>query len=694
MSDRSRPSQALRASVDRFEVLRASRELFQRRLREIVKQSGVEDPAALSAFSREVGEAHDHLAAASKASESGESESDFTASRLTLMGDDELELDISVRGIGSRLLPAGGRNLWRSQLRYMTLLARPTMSAAGNPVGPEAICPGLWAISRHGIRLEQTLALLAKIEQGLVAELPGLYGEIDRLLASYGIDPAPGQSVPISSAAWSNPERAASQSPPRPPANALSSLQQAVERRMDVDQLASPLPFTAAGGTKSGNPALDAAALIMLNHLFDRLSALEAREVGNGNGIEAKSPLGALKARDLDLPLGKHEAVTLDTMAMIFEAIFDSAELPDAIKAAIGRLQIPLLKLSIADPSLFADDQHPARRLINRMARAVVGLPHNAGSQHPLCERIGRLAVAVRHTLEESGAALDPHLAELEALIAERDRAIQQATATHVQLVVQHEARLFATELAEHWLRVRVAKTDLPEIVAFLETYWLRVMVAAAADGGSQGGRWQRDSATGDDLIWSVQPKETGEERKRLASLASSLLRRIGSGLDEIGVPAGERTAFLNTLFDLQTRALRSHGQPAPPRSSADRRQPSGIPSPSSGACLLQRDGQQVRYLRMPAITGSSDRKPVAEWQAGDWLRFRVSDQPPMCGLCCWQSPSSATVLLFNPEWGYALAMPRAALDHQLRSGRAQIASRVALFDAAAERAIGLLERR
>lgn len=96
----------------------------------------------------------------------------------------------------------------------------------------------------------------------------------------------------------------------------------------------------------------------------------------------------------------------------------------------------------------------------------------------------------------------------------------------------------------------------------------------------------------------------------------------------------------------------------------------------------------------MPAITGSSDRKPVAEWQAGDWLRFRVSDQPPMCGLCCWQSPSSATVLLFNPEWGYALAMPRAALDHQLRSGRAQIASRVALFDAAAERAIGLLERR
>lgn len=653
----------------------------------------MEDPSALAAFRHEVGEAHDQLAAVSGASESSEEASDITASRLTLMGDDELELDISIRGIVSRLLQAGGFNLWRSQLRYMTLLARPMMSAARNPVGPEAICPGLWAISRHGVRLEQTLALLTKIEQGLGTELPGLYGEIDRLLASYGIDPAPGQSVPIASAAWSDPKQTPSQSPPRLSANALSSLQQAIGRRLEVDQLASPLPFSAASGSKAGNPALDAAALIMLNHLFDRLSALEARASGNGDGTAAKSPLGALKARDLDLPLGKHEAVTLDTMAMIFEAIFDSDELPDAIKAAIGRLQIPLLKLSIVDPSLFADDQHPARRLINRMARAVVGLPQNAGSQHPLCERIGRLAVAVRHTLEESGATLDAHLAELDALIAERDRAIRQATATHVQLVVQHEARLFATELADHWLRLRLAKTDLPEIVEFLETYWRQVMVAAAADGGSQGERWQRDSETGDDLIWSVQPKETGEERKRLASLASSLVRRIASGLDGIGVPASERTSFLNTLFDLQTRALRSRAQPVPLRSSADRRQATGNPPPASGPCLLQGNGQQVRYLRMPTTTGAPDRQPVADWQVGDWLRFHVSEQPPMCGLCCWQSASSATVLLFNPEWGYALAMPRTALDHQLRSGRAQIASRIALFDLAAERAISLLDR-
>ncbi len=696
MPDRSPPPPTPPAAADRFEVLRASRELFQRRLTEIVKQCGVSEPAVLAAFGQEVGEAHDQLAAASGVRDDSNQAVDLTASRLTLMGDDELELDISISGIGSRLREAGGRNLWRSQLRYMTLLSRPTMSAASNPVGAEAICPGLWVISRQGVRIEQTLALLDRLEQGLTAQLPALYGELDSLLAGYGIQPTPGQYAPLTTRSGKGLQQTGDNRPA--PANALLALQQEISQRAEADQIASPLPFSGSGAGRSGNPPLYAAAMVMLRQIVDRLTTLEARSAatsvhGAAAGSASAAPPGALKTKDLGLPLGKREAIILDTMAMIFEVIFDSPELPDAIKAAIGRLQIPLLKLSIIDPSLFANDQHPARLLINRIARAALGLPHNAGSEHPLCKRIGRLIMAIRDTLEQNDATLDAHLAELEALISERDQAIQLATATHVELVLDHENRQLAAQLSRNWLHRSLAKTSSPVIATFLDKYWSRVMTAAAADGGQQGQRWQQDSTTGDYLIWSVLPKQTAEDRKRLASLASSLLGRIGAGLDAIGVSAEERSSFLNTLFDLQTRALRSQAQAAPAPSATDQRPPEWDAGPPGGPCLLERDGQQVRYLRTPAGARSLP-SAAADWQVGDWLRFSVSDQSPMCGLCCWQNPSLGTVLLFNPDWGYAVAIPRAALEQQIHSGRAQVASHIAIFDVAAERALSLLDHR
>lgn len=677
-------------------VLRASKALFLSRLTEIVKHCAFATAPAFEAFAREVGEAHDQAASASPRDDF-EQTSQLTASRLTLMGDDDLELDIRIGEIGSRLRETAGRDLWRSQLRYMTLLSRPAMNEDSNPLGPEVICLGLWALCKTcGGSHEQRHAMLDWLERALGQQLPSLYRDLDQLLAGYGIEPVQGANAPmvtpVAAAVGSAVDQAA-------PGNALSTLQQAV-RRLGNEQTGAPVDFFGDGGGRSGNATLDAAAMVMLNHLLDRLSTLESRSahaaIDTGAAeLPAPAPLCALTSKDLDLPLGKPEAIAIDTMALIFESIFDSSDLPDTIKAAIGRLQIPLLKLAIVDPSLFANDQHPARLLINRMARAAVGLPRNTGWEHPICQRIGRLTAAARIALDTRGAPLDAHLADLDTLIRERDQAIRRAAENSIQMVVEHENRQYAEQLAATWLRGRLARTRSPEVASFLEKYWLRVMVAAVLEDGAAGKRWQESSTTGDELIWSVQPKQSAEERKRLASLASSLVRRIGAGLDAIGVPAAERSPFLNALFDLQTAALRSQA-PTPPSPVTAADSPRAIVGGASPAAprVLERDGWRVHYLGMPSDTRSPHTLAVANWQVGDWLRFRMANAEPLCGLGCWQNPSSGTILFFNPDWPYAVAMSAATVDQQIRSGRAQLVSRVAIFDAAAERALSLLEKR
>ena len=80
-----------------------------------------------------------------------------------------------------------------------------------------------------------------------------------------------------------------------------------------------------------------------------------------------ESPLGA-KANQL-------ESMTIEMVAMLFDFIFDTKDLPDGIKALLARLQIPVLKAAMLDGAFFAKKSHPARLLVNELAPRV----HNSG---------------------------------------------------------------------------------------------------------------------------------------------------------------------------------------------------------------------------------------------------------------------------------------------------------------------------
>ena len=151
------------AQTDSFFIQRDCRELFQRRLTEIARAAGIVMPQVLEAWRNALGEGYDELA--SQAQRAGfEQAAGLTASRITLMGEDDLELEIRIGEITKRLADIGGTALWKAHLRYMTLLRRPEMDKADNPVGPEAIALGLWAVCREsGGSLENRFALLDRL---------------------------------------------------------------------------------------------------------------------------------------------------------------------------------------------------------------------------------------------------------------------------------------------------------------------------------------------------------------------------------------------------------------------------------------------------------------------------------------------------------------------------------------------------
>ena len=98
-----------------------------------------------------------------------------------------------------------------------------------------------------------------------------------------------------------------------------------------------------------------------------------------------------LKAQDEVADMDHVDQLMIDVVAMMFDYILDDDAIPDAMKALIGRLQIPVLKVAIIDKGVFARKLHPAKQLLNAMAEAAVGWDATLGRDDPFFPSYGRI---------------------------------------------------------------------------------------------------------------------------------------------------------------------------------------------------------------------------------------------------------------------------------------------------------------
>lgn len=673
------------------EILRDIRHLFQRLLVEIARHAGVANPELLQRFSEALGAGYDELIVAKRGA--FEQITGLTASRITLMCDSDLGFEIRIGEIVKRLGDVGGNALWRTQLRYITLLRRPDMTPADNPVGLDVIGLGLWEICRSsGLSVDQNLDLLDRLEEQLTAELPELYRSLNELLAGHSIEPAQTKKIanlaprPITQVAPGVPAgNMVSSANLEAGSNTLSTLQSLLIQQRCSAQGTGTLFGQGLVAGAAVNPALEAATRIMLNQLAGRLDRLQAAGRAASPETMDVQPR-VVRAKELGLQPGRPEAVSLDTMALIFEAFFASGELPDTIKTAIARLQIPLLKLAVFDATLFSDTKHPARRLIDGLARSVLGLPHDVSRTHPVCKRVWQVVETVAETLQRDASALTVPLTELETLIAQRNAEVLAGAEPYLPLFDGLAAGELAAEAARRWLHSLETRGAAQEILDFARQHWVHVMEAACLDGGEAGSLWQDGQTTIADLLWSVQPMVNPDDRKLLVRMVPTLLKRINEGLDRIGRTADERSGFLDACFTLQTAALR--GNPPVPVLPAES---SPVLTRELVVTWHESDGKRLKTLSFSGTPASAYRRAasgVDGVQAGSWLKFEIGDGQPLCGLVCRSHPSAGSALLFNPDWDYAVVVSPDVLAMQLREDKAKVVSAVSIFDIAAQRAL------
>ncbi|HEX2389892.1 MAG TPA: DUF1631 family protein, partial [Casimicrobiaceae bacterium] len=416
--------------------------------------------------------------------------------------------------------------------------------------------------------------------------------------------------------------------------------------------------------------------------------------------------------RDLqESPLGQRanqlEAMTIEMVAMLFDFIFETRDLPDGIKALLARLQIPVLKVAMLDGAFFAKKTHPSRLLVNALAAAGLGWSPAMGQDDPLYQTIDRIVHRIIDGFGDNLGIFDELRAELEAFLAAEEQVAEANFATTAEEINEGDRKDLAGVVAKSEIERRVESYPLPHFLAeFLRRKWQHTLEVIYLREGEDSDAWGSSVATLEDLVWSVQPKKTPEDRKHLVALLPSLLKRLAAGVPGPQWAPGEREAFMSNLVEAHAAAVKPSlaAVPSPTAAVAEAAKAEAEAAKAVGDADKAARAEALAAAMAPAEPAMPDAGDAVlddeyleiarSMDRGMWVEFEDDDGQLSFAKLAWVSPLRGNYLFTNRQGQRALSMTAEALAEQFRANRARLVEAEPLIDRAFTRVIGELSDR
>lgn len=231
-------------------------------------------------------------------------------------------------------------------------------------------------------------------------------------------------------------------------------------------------------------------------------------------------------------------------------------------------------------------------------------------------------------------------------------------------------------------------------MLEFLIQQWLRYLLVVFAKGGPSSAEWAGGLETMDQLIQSLEPIKTPEEKKKLAATAPVLARKLIAGMNAVGTEQPVREQFLGELMKYHTVSLAKikEGAPPPPPPPApvaaapkqlDFSAPVSVPSAdgkgSVNVVSLGLDftpkpaDKEERASRKMALMSSRSVDPPAKMEMDSWVEFRPKEEgaaPRTCKVL-FISPRKTRYLFSDRRGKDVLELSRAEIVRRLRTGEA-----------------------
>jgi hypothetical protein len=358
------------------------------------------------------------------------------------------------------------------------------------------------------------------------------------------------------------------------------------------------------------------------------------------------------------LPRGDER--TLDLLSRVFETVLLDDSIPARTRELLQLLQVPVLKAALLDKNFFFEEAHPARRLVDLMSR--VGWDQRQNANDPLFQAMQR---SVARAGEAKPDAFASAVAELEAGIAADESAQEAALAAPVATAIKQEKHEVAARQARDAVALRVQAGDVIDVVSgFLEQRWTTVLTFAHTIEDARPGAVGNATRVMDDLIWSVKPKATQEQRKALIARLPRLLATLNKWLDAIKWQDAERLQFFARLAEYHAAIVRAPVEMSPERQL------------ELATLAAQQDA--LRRVEMENAAAEQAAARAAEVSAVDglergmWLAFRAGEGDRKVKLA-WVSPLRTLFIFSGAGRREAFSLPADKLAAALGDGSARV---------------------
>jgi hypothetical protein len=331
--------------------------------------------------------------------------------------------------------------------------------------------------------------------------------------------------------------------------------------------------------------------------LLGNLGAVDAiREDATPGALRGELTTALARSDPVGRELAPADQNTLDLVFLFFEHLLQGNDIPDALKALIGRMQIPVAKLALLDKGFFSDPDHPARRLLNHLGEAAVGWSEDDGrgrdSFYGMIERvIERLVVDF-----DGDPALFAQMDRFFVAFIARER--DQADAFEAQAVARVASRLVdseAPEVAQALAQCLRGRGPVPQVVdAILRTGWQPAITQIVRTEGVGGPAWNGAVELAERLVWSVQPKTETEERRQLLRRIPEILRSLRALLSDGGCDQRQLARWFRELQTLHLGVLQ--GEPVTRAFAGPPAQGAGLPAPGDWVELEGEGGSRTRF--------------------------------------------------------------------------------------------------
>lgn len=258
---------------------------------------------------------------------------------------------------------------------------------------------------------------------------------------------------------------------------------------------------------------------------------------------------------------GAIDHMVIDVIGSLFDQILSDPKVPPQVARQIARLQLPVLRAALGDPSFFSSRRHPVRRFVNRIASVGAAIDDFDGERGQ--RLLGRIRDLVNEVVEgdfEQIGTFESKLVALESFVSEVAREeVSSEGRDAAALLQQKEDQLRLQRLYAAQLESELKSVPVPEFLrVFVSSVWSQVLLRAAARDGSGSERVKRLRTTAHELLMSVQPKATPMQRKQFLADLPKLMQQLNEGMDLIAWPDASRRAFFGQLLPAHAEALKN----------------------------------------------------------------------------------------------------------------------------------------